>query len=82
MECPYHDPEDAEGCHAEELFADALALIKEQKEMIKPSRNIKAIADAINKMLKYVPGKPVPMTLVPEVAKELADYLMQKGADK
>ena len=30
-ECPYHDPEDTEGCHAEELMADAIALLKEQE---------------------------------------------------
>ena len=33
-ECPYHDPEDTEGCHAEELMADAIALLKEQEAII------------------------------------------------
>ena len=31
MECPYYDPEDDGGCHAEELLYDAIALLKEKK---------------------------------------------------
>jgi len=33
--CPYSDPEDADGCHAEELIKDALALVREQ-DPVKP----------------------------------------------
>ena len=29
--CPYYDPEDDGGCHAEELMYDALKLLKEQE---------------------------------------------------
>ena len=32
LECPYYDPEDTDGCNSEELFADAIALLKEQED--------------------------------------------------
>lgn len=41
--CPYYDPEDDGGCHAEELMYDAIKLIDTQYKLILELQNLISI---------------------------------------